>query len=69
MDILADLHRAEYGRSHDSANPLIYTLENALVFYNVFTRLDAEALTAKLTHWATLAFERFRPSVSRELPW
>ena len=27
----------------------------------MFTRLDAEALTAKLTQWATLAFERFRP--------
>ena len=57
---------AEYGRSHDQLREALGFTHSktpcAATFYNVFTRLDAEALTAKLTHWATLAFERFRPS-------
>ena len=57
---------AEYGRSHDQLRESLGFTHSktpcAATFYNVFTRLDAEALTAKLTHWATLAFERFRPS-------
>ena len=57
---------AEYGRSHDQRRESLGFTHSktpcAATFYNVFTRLDAEALTAKLTQWATLAFERFRPS-------
>ena len=56
---------AEYGRSHDQLRESLGFTHSktpcAATFYNVFTRLDAEALTAKLTQWATLAFESFRP--------
>ena len=56
---------AEYGRSHDQRRESLGFTHSktpcAATLHNVFTRLDAEALTAKLTQWATLAFERFRP--------
>ena len=56
---------AEYGRSHDQLRESLGFTHSktpcAATLHNVFTRLDAEALTAKLTQWATLAFERFRP--------
>ena len=57
---------AEYGRSHDQLRESLGFTHSktpcAATLHNVFTRLDAEALTTKLTHWATLTFERFRPS-------
>ena len=56
---------AEYGRSHDQRRESLGFTHSktpcAATFYNVFTKLDAEALTTKLTHSATLAFESFRP--------
>ena len=56
---------AEYGRSHDQLRESLgFTHAKtpcAATLHNVFRVLDAEVLTAKLTHWATLAFESFRP--------
>ena len=57
---------AEYGRSHDQRRESLGFTHSktpcAATLHNVFTRLDTEALTTKLTQWATLAFERSRPS-------
>ena len=57
---------AEYGRSHDELREALgfrhAKTPCAATFHNVLKSLDAEALTEKLTHWATLGFESFRPS-------
>lgn len=57
---------SEYGRSHDRLGEhLGFThakLPCAATFHNVFKSLDAEVLTAKLTHWARQAFESFHCS-------
>ena len=53
-----------YGRSHDQLRESLgFTQRKHLVRQRCTMCLgfNAEVLTAKLTHWATLAFESFRP--------
>ena len=57
---------AEYGRAHGHLRkPLGFSHPKtpcAATLHTVFRALNAEALTEKLTQWATLAFESFRPT-------
>ena len=57
---------AEYGRTHDQLRKSLGFCHPktpcAATLHTVFRALDAEAFTEKLTQWATLAFESFRPT-------
>ena len=54
---------AEYGRSHDQLRESLGFTHSktpcAATLHNVFTRLDAEVLTTKLTHWGDPGFRAF----------
>ena len=60
---------AEWGRTYDDTltQALGFTHKKmpcAATLYNVFRRLDVQALEATLTKWTTHALESFRPSES-----